>query len=112
MFEAQESFVKKLVSEVNGAWESIKADYERFTWKDEPMEVYRVESFVGTSAVRLHPSIEALDLLRNLQIAMKKEETWTSCSVSINSSGKYNFDFSYGMPPMIEKTLKLRGEIQ
>ena len=43
---------------------------------------------------------------------MKTDDTWTSCLIDISSDGKYDFQFGYGMPPMVTEHLKMAGEIQ
>lgn len=89
MLELQANFVKQLTSETRESWDKIEINYEYFPWKSS--------------------DIEAFDILDELRNVMKTDETWTSCLININNDGKYDFQFGYGMPPMVEKNLEEAG---
>lgn len=58
------------------------------------------------SAMRLPQ--EALDVLEELQkqIPEGQDEPWTWLEFSLESDGKYQFKYRYGMPPLIAEQLK------
>lgn len=111
-FDLQENFVKQLASEIQGSWDKIEINYEYFPWKNGDVELYKAKRFLSDSFTQFSPSIEAFDILDELRNIMKTDDTWTSCLIDISSDGKYDFQFGYGMPPMVTEHLKMAGEIQ
>ena len=111
-FDLQENYIEELLNSIQGNWDKLTVDYERFPWKDEVIELYKGKQFNGGEFKQFSFTLEALDILIDLQQTMKKEDSWTSCSVIVKSDGKYDFQFGYGMPPMVTEHLKMAGEIQ
>ena len=113
MFELQEKYIEELLNNIQGGWDRLTVDYERFPWKGEILERYKGQQFNSGEFVKQFSfTLEAIDILIELQETMKKEDSWTSCSVVVESDGKYDFQFGYGMPPMVEGRLRRTGEIQ
>ena len=74
--------------------------------------MYIAKRFFGNSSEQFDPSYKLLKMFRSLQERMKNNDVWSSCSIKVTNNGKYNFDFGYGMPPMVEGRLRRTGEIQ
>ena len=111
--ELYTTFVTEITDSAPSGWDSIELNFEYFRWKGNLFEKYQCFSFSRGNKLQFDPSLEALDELIDIHKAMSNvmPEQWTHCQFIIDSSGKYNFEFKYGMPPLTKEMLKYAGEI-
>ncbi len=113
----QEEIYKSFITEITGSapsgWESIELSFEYFPWNGSFFEKYQCFSFSRGAKLQFDPSLETFDELIDIHEAMSNEvsEPWTHCQFKIDSAGKYNIEFKYGMPPLTKEMLKNAGEI-
>lgn len=97
----QERVVGEVVGSVAVAWERLELQYERYEMPGEVCEKYVANSFAGTVQTDVDLTIEALDALAELQRhpPAGQAEVWTWLVLSVDASGRFRFDFRYGIPP-------------
>lgn len=102
MLELQEQFIGELLDAITEPWDRIEVHYENFAWSEGSSEKYVATRFLGDEEADVDLPLEALDALVALQEHPPEgqEEPWTWLRFSIDASGKYQFDFQYGVPPL------------
>lgn len=113
ILELQNNSIQELLFDVGEDWEKVSLHYEYFMWKGSQFEKYVAKKFRKDGGYdQFDLGVESLDALMALNKAMiKDDESWTSCDIAIDSTGKYNFDFGYGMPELVKDMLQNAGEI-
>ena len=111
--ELQERFIAELLEGIQQDWTEINLTFEYFTWKGNTYKKFLAKGFNGSESFQYHLSLEALDLLVELNKQMSEDgkEAWSWLVFTLNDSGKYDFDFKYGIPPMTEEMLRNAGEM-
>lgn len=113
VLELHEKFIGELLKCIDDKWEKVELKFEYFPWKGSNFEKYDSRYFHKSLSRQFDPSLEALDVLIEMIQKMSEggKEKWTWCVFSLDRSGKYDFDFQYGMPPMVEEMLRSASEI-
>jgi hypothetical protein len=108
MLELQEKFIEELLKGVRGAWSRIEIHYEYFEWDGDVFENYISKIYQGQAAEHLSLSVDALDVLLDLQQCKPagQSEQWTWFEFRLDSSGAYEFDYKYGTPPLAAEEMK------
>ncbi|WP_316156846.1 hypothetical protein [Cupriavidus sp. BIC8F] len=102
----QDCIVERIASELPQVWASYKLHYEHSVWQGETFEKYVSVCHAADGKVDYSPSLEVLDLLLELQkAAAGGGEAWTHLTCEFDRSGKYKFEFLYGMPPLTAKAV-------
>jgi hypothetical protein len=111
--EGYKSFISELVETAPEGWERILLKFEYYPWKGRNIEKYQCFCFISNLKSQFHPSLEAVDelILIHKLLADANPEPWTHCEFELLSTGAYNFDFKYGMPPLTKIMLKTSDEI-
>ena len=109
MIQLQNSFLIILAHLLKSPWDVVQVHYENYqVAKNDRWEIFQAayETSGHRSAMRLPQ--EALDVLEELQkqIPEDQDEPWTWLEFSLESGGKYQFEYRYGMPPLIAEQLK------
>lgn len=104
----QDRIVEQIDSELPPAWQSYEIHYEYFVWEGETFEKYISTCHTATGKMDYFPSMEVVDLLLELQNSSDGggKEKWTHVTCAFDRSGKYQFEFFYGMPPLAAKAIK------
>jgi hypothetical protein len=108
MIELQDKFAIELASSMTSRWDSIKIHYENMTVGGEVYELFTAFYYVGEIEHQFNLGIQALDTLIELKkhLPLGQAEKWTWFEFEFSSSGKYQFDYKYDMPPLIANELK------
>jgi len=108
MIELQEKFVAEILRGRHAMWTSIHIHYERFLWNEILLEKYTSEMMVAGKMCELDISLDAIDCLVELQECKPtgQEDAWTWLEFELTNSGKYKFDFHYGVPPLCAEAIK------
>lgn len=103
MLELQDKFAYELGSSMEVEWDVVKVHYENMTLDGESHELFVAIYFSKGVREQFDITPEGLDILEMLHRAQPAEqaEKWTWFDFEMNSSGKYNFSYQYGMPPQI-----------
>ncbi|MFY9476577.1 MAG: hypothetical protein WAQ08_02735 [Aquabacterium sp.] len=107
MIKLQEQFIEELLESTPEDWERIEVHYERYAWSGETSEIYIANSFVGSEKTDLDLTIEALEGLQALQDhpPQGQAEPWTWLKFVLDDSGRYHFDYQYGVPPLVAREM-------
>lgn len=107
MIKLQEQFIEELLESAPEDWERIEVHYERYAWGGETSEIYIANSFVGSEKTDLDLTIEALEGLQALQDhpPQGQAEPWTWLKFVLDDSGRYHFDYQYGVPPLVAREM-------
>lgn len=108
MIELQNTIAQELARSVEPAWDSLHFHYENATVDGLNCEIFTAVFFKDGIKSEFTPTLEALDLcleLRNYRPEGQAEEwTWLDCV--LEQTGKYKFDYNYGLPPQIAIAIK------
>ena len=109
----QAKFARAAASNIGSAWDRLEVHYENIVWKEMLFEKYRSAYFNADRKFDLRLSLDAIDVLADLKRATSSsvQEPWTHLVFKLSSSGKFECDFMYGMPPMTAEELKGAGEL-
>jgi len=109
----QEKIISELLYDFNNQWNEITLHFEYFKWKDNYFKKYLSGYKFNNTEGQYTLNIEAIDAIVELNNEMSKNgnEKWTWFEFKLDSTGKYNFDFKYGMPPLTKEMLEGAGEI-
>ncbi len=107
MLELQEQFIGELLDAITEPWERIEVHYENFAWSDGSSEIYVTNRFLGDEKIDVDLSVEALDALAALQEhpPQGQSEAWTWLTFTLYATGKYHFDYQYGVPPLVAREI-------
>jgi hypothetical protein len=107
MLELQEQFIGELLDTVSEPWDRIEVHYENFAWSDGSSEIYVANRFLAGEKIDVDLSVEALDALAELQAHLPEGQTepWTWLVFTIDATGKYSFDYQYGVPPLVAREM-------
>ena len=108
MIELQEKFVAEVLKGIRGNWASVHIHYERFLWNEVLLEKFTSEVMIDGKMCRFNISLDAIDCLVELQECkpIDQEDAWTWLKFELTNSGKYKFDFHYGVPPLCAEAIK------
>ena len=106
-------FIDELLQAVDSDWDSLEVRFEHYPWKGNNFEKYVAKYFSNSKSHQFDLSLESIDVLTELNKQMGEDgkEKWTWCLFKLDNAGKYNFEFNYGMPPMVENMLRSSGEL-
>lgn len=108
----QAKFARTVASSIKSPWDRLEVHYENILWKEMLFEKYRSAYFASERKFDLPLSLDAIDVLVALKHAVSDvHEPWTHLVFNLHSSGKFDYDFKYGMPPMTADELKAAGEL-
>lgn len=107
MLQRQEQFISELIESLPEHWERIEVHYERYAWGGEISEIYIANSFMGEQMTDLDLTLEALDELVALQAHPPEgqSEPWTWLDFTLDGTGRYHFDYQYGVPPRVAREI-------
>lgn len=108
IIELQDSFAVELAASVGAEFDSIKVHYENMTVEGHCHQIFNSFYFTSGSRIQFNLSLEALDLLSELNKNQPESqaERWTWLKFEMDNSGKYAFDYEYGIPPNLANRLK------
>ena len=103
MFQLQEKFAYELGSTMEVDWDAVKVHYENMTVDGENHQMFVAIYFSRGIREQFDLTLEALDILEQLHNTQPtgQDEKWTWFDFEMNSAGKYDFFYKYGMPPQI-----------
>lgn len=107
LLHLQEQFIGELLESAPDEWERIEVHYERYAWGGGTSEIYVANGFVGNEKIDLNLTLEALDSLAALQAHPPQGQTgpWTWLAFVLDGSGRYHFDYQYGVPPLVAREI-------
>jgi hypothetical protein len=108
MIELQNEIVAEIAGCVVGDWDELLVHYENYVFKKSLYEIHASVSVLNGIRSDLKLSVEAIFLLGDLKghRPVGQDEEWTWLELAVERSGKYKFHYKYGVPPLVEKTLK------
>ena len=108
MLQLQEQFINEVVEGIERPWTSLHVHYEHYRWSGGTSEKYTASLKDGEDEDDLDLTLEAIDCLLEMQkqIPAGQAEPWTWLEFSLDETGRYSFDFKYGVPPMTEASLR------
>lgn len=110
MLETQKKFVTELAGAIPAGWQEVRVHFEYATVEGEQYEKFVAKRFDdgNESQFQFQLPLDALDVLIELNgdIPAGQSEKWTSVDVAIEASGKFRFDFGYGVPPLVAQSLQ------
>lgn len=108
MLQLQDQFAYELGSNMGVPWDRVKVHYEQMVVDGEDQQVFVANYFSNGQQEQFDLSPECLDILNALNKSQpaNQPEKWTWFIFSMDSSGKYKFDFKYGVPPHIASMMK------
>jgi hypothetical protein len=82
--------------------------YEHYPWNGQTIEKYIAKAIVEHETRDISLSLNAIDLLADLNSCLPEgqSERWTWLIFRMDNSGKYKFDYKYGVPPLAGKSIK------
>ncbi|HET7457401.1 MAG TPA: hypothetical protein VFJ74_07085, partial [Gemmatimonadaceae bacterium] len=88
-------------------WDRVEIHYEFYVYEGTDLESSTSVSFLGDAWTDLDLSFDALHLMRAMRNAKPEgqAEHWTSMDFRLDSTGKFSFDYGYGIPPMAARTI-------
>lgn len=104
LIDLQNKVVLCVANSIRVKWDHLLVNYEREVIDDEPSQDCLFVAFVWENnnwkRQSLQLPIQCYDLFLDLCSAMSNdgESQWGSCTVEVDSSGKYRFAFSYDLP--------------
>lgn len=103
LIQAQEKFIMSLLDSVTEPWDKIEVHYENYSWDNQKSEMYVANRFLNGDKFDIDLNFETFEELNNLQqiVPQGQTEPWTWLLFNIDSAGKYNFEYKYGVPPFI-----------
>jgi len=108
LLELQQEFIREVLRCVQvEEWDRIEIHYEFYVWEGVDLEQSTSNSFVGDVRTDLDLSFDAIELAFAMRNAKPdgQAEHWTSMDFRIDSTGKFSFDYGYGLPPMAARTI-------
>lgn len=108
MIKLQEALVTSAVPSTSPGWSKIEIHYERYDHKGEFIIKFVSKIYYGSTSSRLPLSLHFHDYCKKLQATVPQSQSgqWTWFELVITPEGKYNFDFHYGVPPLVAEALK------
>jgi len=113
VFSLQENVINELIINTPKEWDRILLNFEYFLWDGDYIEKYQGFAFNSEEKEQIDPTLETFDelIVLNKEMAKLNPEPWTHCEILLNSSGKYEFNYKYGIPPFTKQMLENIGEI-
>ncbi|WP_046972045.1 hypothetical protein [Dyella japonica] len=107
MIELQAAFVRKVIQALKAPWQAVSIHYENYPLNGRRHEVF-TSTFEGDGVKEeFRLSLEAIDVLAELQKQKpESQEEWTWVEFSMDHSGKYCFEYKYGVPPFVAEQLR------
>jgi hypothetical protein len=108
--ELQEKFIDEVLRCVRVDWDRIEVHYEYYVWKGNVLQQFTAQSFQGTAATDIDLSFAAANLMQEMRDSKPEgqAEHWTSMDFKLDGTGKFKFDYGYGLPPMAARTISLQ----
>ena len=108
------NLIDELLHDLKDDWDYVEVNFEYFPWKGDNMEVHKSKFYKNNIKHEFTISLDVNDVFIDINNKMAEDgkERLTSCHFNLDSTGKYDFDFGYGMPPLIENMLRNAGEIE
>lgn len=108
LIETQEKLVFALAKEVTGKWDAIKIHYEYILLNGIQFEKYIAQKLVSGSVIDINLSLDMIDCFIELNEITPEgqSEKWSWLEFTLESSGKYYFDYKYGIPPLVSESIK------
>lgn len=111
--ELQTEIIQELARLVENKWDIISVNVEIDEVDGElvtsPYAVFIRKKLFKKKTEQFRLNIDIVDCLKRLRSSMAGDEpekkAWKICQIEVQSSGKYNFSFSYDEPPRLA-TLK------
>jgi hypothetical protein len=107
ILEIQKQFVEGLTTSFHGGWDKIEIHYENFVWTEGRSEKYRASRFIGDQVNDIDLGIELIEILEDLQkeSGTNQNQQWNWLEFNIDNSGRYQFNYHYGVPPLIAEEI-------
>ena len=114
LFELHKNFINELLYDINFEWDKMELHFEYYpyppSYNDKGnFEIYVVKFYTGNdSRSDITLPLEANDALIEIHNEMSKnnKEPWTWVNFTLDNTGKYDFQFNYGVPPHVKERLK------
>ena len=109
-----EKFISELLYDPLPEWDRISLRFEYYPWKEDHFRVFSLKRHLKNDEEKFDLTLEAIDVLIELSelMAQNSKDSWTWLTFNLHSSGKYEFDFKYDIPPRVKEMLTNAGEIQ
>jgi hypothetical protein len=107
VIELQLKFIQLILNSIKTSWDSISIHFEYFDLDGENYEKYVANIFHDGRKQQFHPGLDALDVLIELNKAPPEgqSERWSWVEFVIDKTGKYKFDYKYGLPPLVAEEI-------
>jgi len=108
MINLQDKFALRVAGLVNIQWDEIRIHYENAEIDGVAREVFTSFFVINGSKQELKLPLDVLDLLEDLKKhkPQGQSQEWTWLEFHISNTGKYKFEYKYGMPPLIAEQIK------
>jgi hypothetical protein len=108
MIALQNQFAQEVVQPISGAWDTVHVHYENASVEGTGREIYTAYFLAGGVKHEFDPSLDAIDVLAELQRhpPSGQKEKWTWLEFDMDNTGKYKFDYKYGVPPHTATAVK------
>ena len=111
MLNVQEKFVLEMLKGVSQPWDSIKIHYENCEVNGEVLEIDTARVLSSDGEHDFDLSLDAINCLVELKsyLPQGQSEPWTWVEFFIDKTGRYKFDYKYGLPPLTADYLNRQG---
>lgn len=108
MIALQEKFVVELLKPIGTSWDAVNIHFEHTEVNGNEFTKYIAKIYKNGILEQFDPSLDAIDILIEINETppVGQQEKWSWVEFSIDSDGKYKFDYRYGIPPLVADTLR------
>jgi len=107
LVELQQQFIQEVVRCIQVEWDRVEIHYEFYVYEEDDLEQSTSVSICGDARTDLDLSFDVVELMFAMRKAKPEgqAEHWTSMDFRLDSTGKFSFDYGYGIPPMAARTI-------
>ena len=111
MLDAQKKFVTALVNSIPPGWQSVTIHFEYATIDGEQFEKFIARRGDAGTRSQFDLPLDALDALIEMNniVPEGQSEKWSAVDFALDADGRYKFDFTYGVPPLVAQSLERTG---
>jgi Protein of unknown function, DUF600 len=109
LLAAQQKVVLALAEELPSQWTNYQLHYEYYVHSGEVYEKYISKCLAEGRALDMAAlSVDLLDLLGQLRTGFTNAsgEQWTHFNLELARTGKYSFEYGYGVPPLAKESIQ------
>ena len=107
LVELQQQFIREVVHCIQVEWDRVEIHNEFYVHEGTDLEQSTSVSFLRDAWADLDLSFDVLELIFAMRNAKPEGQTehWTSMDFRLDSTGKFSFEYGYGIPSMAARTI-------